>query len=78
MPSRRRVARSGIANEFGLRVTVGAWLDKPMRSATSARFAPSIDLARKHSNINGIVVGNETIYRGDTILLGDEKLIDPG
>src|SRR5487761_2414856 len=54
----------GIAQEFGLRVTIGAWIDK--HDARNEREINSvIDLAKRHSNVNGIIVGNETIYRGD-------------
>ena len=34
-------------------------------SATSAKSRAVIDLSRKHRNIDSIVVGNETIYRGE-------------
>ena len=54
----------GIAAEYGLRVTVGAWIDKHAdRNEREIRSA--IDLAKRHSNVDGIIVGNETIYRGD-------------
>ena len=36
-----------------------------IRIATSVKSARSIDLAKRHSNVNGIIVGNETIYRGE-------------
>ena len=36
-----------------------------MPTATSARSRPAISLAKRNSNVNGIVVGNETIYRGE-------------
>jgi exo-beta-1,3-glucanase (GH17 family)/cellulose synthase/poly-beta-1,6-N-acetylglucosamine synthase-like glycosyltransferase len=53
-----------IANEFGLKVMVGAWIDKHVdRNEREMRAA--IDLAKHNSNVNGVVVGNETIYRGD-------------
>ncbi len=54
----------GIAQEFGLRVTVGAWIDKN-KDRNDREIASVIDLAKRHSNVNGIIVGNETIYRGD-------------
>jgi len=63
----------GIANEFGLKVTAGAWLDNDSKR-NEREIRSIIDLARKHSNIEGIVVGNETVYRGETTLIGDEKL----
>ncbi len=63
----------GVAQELGLKVTAGAWLQAdPKRNEREIRSV--IDLSRRNSNIKAIVIGNETIYRGDTILLGDEKL----
>ena len=53
-----------IAAEFGLRVTVGAWIDK-FSERNEREIRAAIDLARRHSNVKNIVVGNETIYRGD-------------
>src|SRR5438876_2090380 len=53
-----------IAAEFGLKVTVGAWIDKnPERN--NREIEAAIELARHNSNVNGIVVGNETIFRGE-------------
>jgi exo-beta-1,3-glucanase (GH17 family)/cellulose synthase/poly-beta-1,6-N-acetylglucosamine synthase-like glycosyltransferase len=53
-----------IANEFGLKATVGAWIDKDdKRNERELRAA--VDLAKRHRNVNGIVVGNETIFRGE-------------
>ena len=64
-----------VASEFGLKVAVGAWLDDdPKRNARELRAA--VDLARKNRNVNAIVVGNESVYRGETVLVGDETL-DP-
>src|SRR5262249_23176604 len=54
----------GIATEFDLRVTVGAWLDKDEKR-NERELRAALDLAKKHRNVNGIVVGNETIYRGE-------------
>jgi exo-beta-1,3-glucanase (GH17 family)/cellulose synthase/poly-beta-1,6-N-acetylglucosamine synthase-like glycosyltransferase len=54
----------GIASEFGLRVTLGAWIDKnKVRNEHEIRNA--VELAKRHSNVSSIVVGNETIYRDD-------------
>jgi exo-beta-1,3-glucanase (GH17 family)/cellulose synthase/poly-beta-1,6-N-acetylglucosamine synthase-like glycosyltransferase len=53
-----------VASEFGLKVTVGAWIDRDTeRNEREVRSA--IELARKNTNVNGIVVGNETIFRGE-------------
>ena len=55
-----------IANEFGLKVMVGAWIDKFVERNEREMLA-AIDLTKHNSNVNGIVVGNETIYRGEQI-----------
>src|SRR5439155_21907930 len=53
-----------IAAEFGLKVTVGAWIDKNT-DRNEREIDAAINLAKRNSNVNGIVVGNETIYRGE-------------
>ena len=53
-----------IAAEFGLKVTVGAWIDKNS-DRNEREIDAAINLAKRNSNVNGIVVGNETIYRGE-------------
>src|SRR5438270_12595585 len=53
-----------IANEAGLKVTVGAWIDKNA-DRNEREMQSAINLAKHNSNVNGIVVGNETIYRGE-------------
>jgi len=53
-----------IAKEFGLRVSVGAWIDKNTKR-NDLEMRNVIDLARKHRNIDSVVVGNETIFRGE-------------
>ena len=53
-----------IAAEFGLKVTVGAWIDKNA-DRNEREIDAAINLAKRNSNVNGIVVGNETIYRGE-------------
>jgi exo-beta-1,3-glucanase (GH17 family)/cellulose synthase/poly-beta-1,6-N-acetylglucosamine synthase-like glycosyltransferase len=64
----------GIASEFGLRVTVGAWIDKH-EDRNEREIRSAIDLAKRHSNVNGIFVGNETIYRGEVQVPDLIKLI---
>jgi cellulose synthase/poly-beta-1,6-N-acetylglucosamine synthase-like glycosyltransferase/exo-beta-1,3-glucanase (GH17 family) len=60
-----------IAADYGLRVSVGAWLgDNKQLNQSELRCA--IDLVRKNHNASAIVVGNETIYRGQTALFDDE------
>src|SRR3954454_16180123 len=49
-----------IAAEVGMKVTLGAWINKdPERNDREIESA--IALAKRNSNVNGIVVGNETI-----------------
>jgi exo-beta-1,3-glucanase (GH17 family)/cellulose synthase/poly-beta-1,6-N-acetylglucosamine synthase-like glycosyltransferase len=53
-----------IAAEFGLKVTLGIWIDK--NDARNEReIQAAIALARRYSNVNAIVVGNETTLRAD-------------
>ena len=61
-----------IAAEFGLKVTVGAWLDKHL-DRNEREIAAAIDLAKHNSNVVAVVVGNETLYRAD---LKVDELID--
>src|SRR5690242_16441524 len=53
-----------IANEAGLKVTVGAWIDKNA-DRNEREIQSAIELAKRNGNVNGIVVGNETIFRGE-------------
>lgn len=65
-----------IANEFGLKVMVGAWLDstendpdKKIAARNEREIEAAIDLTRRNSNVTGVFVGNEVIYRhGDGAL----------
>src|SRR6516162_2508998 len=61
-----------IAAEFGLKVTVGAWIDKD-KDRNEREIKAAIELARRNSNVIGVVVGNEVIYRGEQKV---EDLID--
>src|SRR6201996_1353678 len=53
-----------IAAEFGMKVMVGAWIGKDS-SRNSTEIDAAINLVRHNSNVVGVVVGNETIYRGE-------------
>lgn len=53
-----------IAAEFGLKVMVGAWIDKNAER-NEREIDAAIQLARRNSNVIGVVVGNEVIYRGE-------------
>src|ERR1700691_1640969 len=47
-----------IADEFGLKVTVGAWINKN-QERTEREIRSGLELAAHNSNVNAIVVGNE-------------------
>ncbi|HEY1413278.1 MAG TPA: hypothetical protein VGF36_14120, partial [Rhodopila sp.] len=53
-----------IAAEFGLKVTVGAWIDDD-QARNEREIASALSLARHYSNVDAIVVGNETTLRTD-------------
>jgi exo-beta-1,3-glucanase (GH17 family) len=53
-----------IAAEFGLKVSVGAWISKD-QARNEREIRSAIELARHNSNVDAIIVGNETIYRGE-------------
>jgi exo-beta-1,3-glucanase (GH17 family)/cellulose synthase/poly-beta-1,6-N-acetylglucosamine synthase-like glycosyltransferase len=53
-----------IAAEFGLKVTVGAWIDKD-QDRNEREIRSALDLARHYGNVNAIVVGNETTLRAE-------------
>ncbi|HEY5965388.1 MAG TPA: glycosyltransferase [Xanthobacteraceae bacterium] len=62
-----------IAQEFGLRVSLGVWLDKDAER-NEREIQSAMALARKHRNIDNIVVGNETIYRNEQLPLQNLRL----
>jgi exo-beta-1,3-glucanase (GH17 family)/cellulose synthase/poly-beta-1,6-N-acetylglucosamine synthase-like glycosyltransferase len=53
-----------VAREFGLRVSLGAWIDKNT-DRNEREMRAVVDLAKRHRNVDSIVVGNETIFRGE-------------
>src|SRR5436189_4812898 len=53
-----------VAAEFGLKVTLGIWIDKD-EARNEREIQAAVALARRYNNVNAIVVGNETIYRGE-------------
>jgi exo-beta-1,3-glucanase (GH17 family)/cellulose synthase/poly-beta-1,6-N-acetylglucosamine synthase-like glycosyltransferase len=53
-----------IAAELGLKVTLGIWIDKN-EDRNEREIQAAIALARRYSNINAIVVGNETTLRAE-------------
>jgi exo-beta-1,3-glucanase (GH17 family) len=61
-----------IAAEFGIKVTLGAWIDKNV-DRNEREIAAAIDLAKRNSNVIGIVVGNETVFRGEQKVDGSSQ-----
>ena len=53
-----------VANEFGLKVTAGAWIDK-FKDRNEQEIENVIELARHNRNVGAVVVGNETILRDE-------------
>lgn len=61
-----------LARQYGMRVTVGAWLSTD-KEQNDLEIKALIQLMRDNDNIERVMVGNETILRGD---LSPEQLID--
>lgn len=53
-----------IAAERGLKVSVGAWIDKDEKR-NQLEIQNAVGLAKQNSNVESLVVGNETIFRGE-------------
>jgi exo-beta-1,3-glucanase (GH17 family)/cellulose synthase/poly-beta-1,6-N-acetylglucosamine synthase-like glycosyltransferase len=53
-----------IAERYGLKVAVGAWVDRHLEM-NRTEIDAAIELARRHGNVIRLVIGNEVILRGD-------------
>lgn len=53
-----------IAADFGLKVTVGAWIDKH-QERNEREIKNAVEIAKRNRNVNAVVVGNETILRDE-------------
>jgi exo-beta-1,3-glucanase (GH17 family) len=53
-----------LANEFGLKVTAGAWLDGD-RKKNEREIKALIASVRANPNVDRVMVGNEVLLRGD-------------
>jgi len=51
-----------LASQYGLHVTLGVWLSD-REDQNEKEIESAIDLAKRYRNVEGIIVGNETIYR---------------
>lgn len=56
-----------IAARRGLETTVGAWLDRDRR-VNELEIQAAIGLANAHPNVIQVIIGNETLLRGDLTL----------
>ncbi len=63
-----------IAAEFGLKVTLGIWIDKN-EARNEREIQAAIALARRYRNVNAIVVGNETTLRAEKSIDELSKII---
>ena len=59
-----------LASEFGLHVTLGAWIDD-WDEQNEREIETAIELAKHHRNIDSIIVGNETLYRSSVLNRGE-------
>lgn len=53
-----------MARKYGLKVTVGAWLDKKL-DYNAKEIEAAITATNRNPNVRAIVVGNESLLRGD-------------
>jgi exo-beta-1,3-glucanase (GH17 family)/cellulose synthase/poly-beta-1,6-N-acetylglucosamine synthase-like glycosyltransferase len=56
----------GLASEYGLRVTLGIWLNE-WEEQNEREIERGIELAKQYRNIDSVIVGNETIYRNKVL-----------
>src|SRR5262249_172314 len=79
-----------VANEFDLRVTVGAWIEKSKKDKDKDKkrrcldaeekrndreVRAAVDLAKKNRKVNALVTGNEGIFRQE--LEPSDEALDP-
>jgi exo-beta-1,3-glucanase (GH17 family)/cellulose synthase/poly-beta-1,6-N-acetylglucosamine synthase-like glycosyltransferase len=58
-----------LASEFGLHVTLGVWINE-WDAQNEREMETAIALAKRHRNIDSIIVGNETLYRSSVLKRG--------
>ncbi len=64
-----------LASRFGLRVTQGIWIDN-WEEQNEREIESGIALAKQYRNIDSIIVGNETIFRGQALAARAGKSFD--
>jgi exo-beta-1,3-glucanase (GH17 family)/cellulose synthase/poly-beta-1,6-N-acetylglucosamine synthase-like glycosyltransferase len=55
-----------LASEFGLHVTLGAWIND-WEPQNEREIETAIAVAKRHRNVDSIIVGNETLYRSSVL-----------
>ena len=55
-----------LASEYGLRVTLGVWIDD-WEEQNEREVETAVALAKHHRNIESIVVGNEAVFRSQAL-----------
>ncbi len=64
-----------LAAERGLNVALGVWIDS-RRERNEAELAKAIELCKTHRNIVRVIIGNESVLRGDLPLEDFLNLLD--
>jgi exo-beta-1,3-glucanase (GH17 family) len=54
-----------LADGQGVKVTLGSWVDRHDPARTEREFREAAMLAREHASVDRVVVGNESLLRGD-------------
>ena len=54
----------GIAQEFGLDVSLGAWVDTD-EERNKREIDSALELASRHHNVQSLIIGNEVVLRGE-------------
>jgi exo-beta-1,3-glucanase (GH17 family)/cellulose synthase/poly-beta-1,6-N-acetylglucosamine synthase-like glycosyltransferase len=58
-----------LASQFGLHVTLGAWISEN-EARNEKEIETAIALTKRHRNIDSVIVGNETLYRSEVTNIG--------
>src|SRR5680860_1562730 len=55
-----------LASEVGLRVTLGVWINE-WEEQNEREIESAIALARQYRNVDGVIVGNEAVFRAQEL-----------
>lgn len=64
-----------IAEQFGLKVTLGAWIAKD-EAANEREIRSAIRISRENRNVTRLIIGNETIFRQERTVDSLVRLIE--